>query len=420
MPEQHFSYLIQQFFLDKISEKELSELDQLLKTDETSREEFAAYARLHHKLSGMAYSPKGNKKKEALFQSVLQKINSGESLDPDKDNFRTAKAPHRETEEVKTGRYRSARSIARRRFIYGLAASVVVLIGITFFYRTFQTPPSIEKYSKFKLQSPSHEGDVRLIVDGEEIDINEANPVISYSESGERIDINEKQAVHQKTVDKDNYNTVVVPYGKRSSVLLADGTKVWLNSGSVLTYPSRFSKKRREVYLEGQAVFDVSHDAKKPFYVLSAGQVVKVLGTIFDVRSYPDEDFSRTVLKSGSVEITYPEVSTEHSTVRITPNTLAMFDKTSGDVARMDVDADSYMSWREGVFVFENEKVEEIAKTISRYYGVEIELDGEFENITTYSGKLDMKASLEDVLDIIKGSLYFDYRRESGKIILTN
>src|SRR5690606_41120637 len=107
-------------------------------------------------------------------------------------------------------------------------------------------------------------------------------------------------------------------------------------------------------------------------------------------------------------------------TVQIRPNTLSRLDRASQGVTQRSVDADTYMAWREGVFVFENENLEEIAKTISRYYGVEIELDGEFHNVSSYSGRLDMKNSVDDVLDILKGPLYFDYSRESERIIITN
>ncbi|WP_461534036.1 FecR family protein [Sinomicrobium sp.] len=417
------SYLLRRFFSNEITDEEMLKLDRLLKTDKVSKKEFETYVRLHHKLSGLSYTPKGNKRRAALFQSIMKKIRSGEGrvieLRGDIDGFREeGVAPDDGTGDTKLGQYRAVRR-RRMKVLYGLAACLVVALGLRFFDYTAQMPPSVEKYSNLKgnVQPTYREKSVQLVVDGEEIAIEEEAPVISYSESGERIDINERKAVHQEVEGESDYNTVIVPYGKRSTVRLADGTRVWLNAGSTLMYPSRFSKNRREVYLEGQAIFDVSHDAKKPFYVLSPDQVVKVLGTVFDVRAYPKENFSRTVLKTGSVEVDYPKAS---KNVRIKPNTLVMLDKGSEEVTRMDVDAETYMTWRKGIFVFENENVKEISKVLSDYYGVEIELDGDFQNVTTYSGRLNMQPSVEDVLDLIKDPLYFSYEREGGKILLTN
>lgn len=407
MPNQRFTDLMELFFLKNISEKELFELDQLLKKDKGSREAFVSYAKIHRQLHKMAHIPKGDSERDEIFRSIMDRAGFGEQeeevlvLDHFGDTARRIKGSGRRL----------------RRIVYGLAASFLVLLGTSLFLNRDRQGPSIEKYSKLNLETPSNDGEVRLIVQGREIEIEQDNPSITYSGSGEKIKINKKRTVIQDEANTEHLNTLVVPYGKRSFLTLADGTKVWLNSGSSLTYPSRFQDDNREVYLNGQAIFEVAHLDEKPFYVLSSDQMVKVLGTVFDVRSYANEKFSQTVLKSGSVEIDYPGASEK---IQISPNTLSTIDKTTKNISRMEVDPENYMAWKEGVFVFNNENLESIVKTISRYYGTKVELDGEYRNINSYSGRLDMKTSIDEILNSLKGPLYFDYHWESDKIIITN
>ena len=387
----------------------MTELDLMLKENKGLREEFTAYAKLHHRFSALAYAPKGNREREKIFQSILERVQWGDS-----ETAVPVLAPTVAEPDVPAPGFFLGK---RRRFLaFGLAASLLLLIGATLFFQMGQSAPSLEKYDNLNVRAPQMGGEVRLIVEGKEIEIAQENPSITYSEGGEKIDINQERTVVQENSEKEVLNTLVVPYGKRSSLSLSDGTKVWLNSGSTLTYPSRFQNGNREVLLNGQAIFEVAH-SEVDFYVLSSDQVVRVLGTVFDVRSYANEDYVQTVLKSGSVEIEYPQGPEK---IRIRPNTLSKLDRTSYEITQKEVDPEAYMAWREGVFIFENENLEEIAKTISRYYGVEIELDGEFRNISSYSGRLDMKNSVDDVLDILKGPLYFDYNRESDRIVITN
>ena len=127
------------------------------------------------------------------------------------------------------------------------------------------------------------------------------------------------------------YNTLIVPYGKRSQLQLADGSKVWLNSGSKLVYPVTFEGKRREVYIEGEAIFDVAHNAKQPFIVLSKDHEIEVLGTLFNVSNYLDDESISTTLKNGSVQIRYKTDSflKGRKVLKIVPGTRSVYKKNS-------------------------------------------------------------------------------------------
>ena len=198
---------------------------------------------------------------------------------------------------------------------------------------------------------------VVLVLDGgENVAVDEEIAKINYSSTGQRVDIGNSKAIDQETSKEREvvYNTLIVPYGKRSEVQLSDGTLVWLNSGSRLVYPAVFADDKREVYLEGEAIFEVTHDRQRPFKVLSEGQEIEVLGTVFNVSSYLDEESINTVLKSGSVRISYGErtVLSGRDKLRILPGTMASYDRSTKSISSREVDVDQYFSWRDGVLIF--------------------------------------------------------------------
>ncbi len=159
-------------------------------------------------------------------------------------------------------------------------------------------------------------------------------------------------------------NTLTTPSGITAEVVLADGTTVWLNADSRLTYPDRFTGNTREVTLEGEAYFKVSHDARHPF-IVKAGQLsTRVLGTEFNVRSYKESDTHVTLIE-GSVQ-----VNTPHATQRIQPGEDAHFSGKSLLVER--VDTETYTAWRNGEFYFDNETFLTIAQEIGKWYNVNV------------------------------------------------
>lgn len=199
------------------------------------------------------------------------------------------------------------------------------------------------------------------------------------------------------------YNTLIVPYGKRSEVVLSDGSKVWLNSGSKLIFPAIFSNDKREVYLEGEAIFEVTHNEKKSFIVKSKNQDIEVLGTIFNVSNYSDDDSIFTVLKSGSVQIHYKNdnLISSKKHLKIAPNTLATYNKKAKRIDTSTVNVETYFSWRDGVFVFKNDALKTIMKKLSRYYNVDIIINDENLSNQMFSGYLDVNEDLDHVLKII-------------------
>ena len=274
---------------------------------------------------------------------------------------------------------------------------------------------SIDGYLKAaKNVSIKNHENVKLILDNKtEIDIAGEQSMIKYSNNGKQIDIKNHDLVEQSTTDKDQviYNTIIVPYGKRSQIELSDGSIVWLNSGSKLVYPVTFTENKRKVYLEGEGIFDITHRKDQPFIVLAENHEIEVLGTVFNVSNYPDEDTINTVLKSGSVQITYKTDSFFESdqVLKIQPGMLASYHKSKKNIASKKVDIKSHFSWRNGVFIFKHHSLKYIMKSLSRYYNVAIVINNKELETQTFSGHLDLKDTLKEVIDLINETSDFQY-----------
>lgn len=319
--------------------------------------------------------------------------------------------------------------IRRRRLLkYGTGVSAILLlifISIGFFSTPTPQPSSIESFAKtVNALEPSNK--VQLVLsDAHNIEISEDNSAISYSSTGEQVQIGKEHSISQKTTYQERtvFNTLIVPFGKRSEIVLSDGSKVWLNSGSKLIFPAQFEADIREVYLEGEAVFEVAHRQKQPFIVKSEHQEIEVLGTVFNVSNYKDDHAIYTVLQSGSVEIhlTDDKLFGTQKSIKIVPGTLAAFDKDEKTIKTQTVVTEPYFSWRDGIFIFKNDSLKSIMKKISRYYNVEVKINDKNLANETFSGYLDVKEDIEHVMQTIKAtqSSEFNYElTQDNKLII--
>jgi len=321
------------------------------------------------------------------------------------------------------------RYILRKRslkFVLGAAAAaVVILFSVSIFNRVLPNSSPLENFANAQKDQSSN-GHVKLILsDKKNIEIAEDNSTIAYSHSGQNVKIGTSKLIRQETLEQKDivYNTLIVPYGKRSEIVLADGSKVWLNSGSKLIFPAVFLGDKREVYLEGEAIFEVIHNEKQAFVVKTDKQNIEVLGTVFNVSNYPEDNNIYTVLKSGSIQLSYKNNSilqtTEH--IQISPNTLTTYNKMDQSIATDSVDVEKYFSWRDGIFIFKNDSLKSIMKKIARYYNVEIVINDQNLANQTFSGYLDVKESIENVMKTIEETetSRFEYQlTENNKLII--
>lgn len=342
------------------------------------------------------------------------------------------KLTNKEKEQLKYRLMGSVRSLKarRRRAIYtmgiSMAASIALIVGLWLFFDGNDTQ-SISDFARSSVQSNKVESDevVLVLEEGENVAVEEETARINYSASGEKVSIGNHKAIEQKATKDQKlvYNTLIVPYGKRSVLELSDGSTVWLNSGSRLVYPVFFKKDRREVFLEGEAIFKVTHNKQHPFIVLSEGQEIEVLGTEFNVSSYLDDKSTNTVLKSGSIRIHYGKKSmlSAKEQLQVNPGIMASYNRTEGSMKSKEVDVDRYFSWRNGELIFKNDNLEYIMKKLSRYYNVEINIVDKTSGQGTFSGHLDLKEDLDKVMGIIKETADLKYQWiEENKIIINN
>lgn len=187
------------------------------------------------------------------------------------------------------------------------------------------------------------------------------------------------------------YNTLTVPRGGVFNLTLADGTKVWLNADSKLVYPVVFSGDTREVQLVGEAYFDVTKDAGKPFVVATDLGKVRVLGTQFNVKAYPEEASIITTLVSGSVSFTNKRVEN----TKLSPGHQLIFSEVSGRVDMLKVNVQNYVGWRDNQLSFQNETLENIMRILARWYDVDAVFMDESLKHVEFSGNLDKYVSID-------------------------
>jgi len=210
---------------------------------------------------------------------------------------------------------------------------------------------------------------------------------------------NNKIAANIDTV----YNTLTTPRGGEYKVKLPDGTNVWLNSSSSLSYPVEFSGNERRVKLTGEAYFEVAKNKDKPFYVCANNVCVKVLGTHFNISAYNDDAEFTTTLLEGSVLVT------KNSKQRLLKPSQQAVVKNNTDLINVsDASINQVMAWRNGYFVFNDDNISTIMKKLSRWYDVDIEYRGNFENLR-FGGTFYRSKGITELLNNLEkiGNVHF-------------
>lgn len=295
------------------------------------------------------------------------------------------------------------------------AAAIAILITTVYFYN--QSNPDIEQnsVSSEKITLKMDDGKIKVIDEKGNLKIQDIKGNVIGTQQGNELVYDDK-----KVLEKLVYNTLTVPYGKRFSVKLSDGTKVYLNAGTSLRYPVKFLEgKERLVFVEtGEAYFDVTKDVEHPFIVNNGDVNIRVLGTEFNVSSYPEDATIKTVLVEGSVSLyaTNEEYDVKKSTV-LRPGFKADWNK-SDDVVKVDkADVEMYTAWIDGKIILKHMKFSSIIKKIERHYNVSIQnedkvLDDEFITATFED------ESIEQVLEVINKLHPIEYSVKDNKIVI--
>ena len=193
------------------------------------------------------------------------------------------------------------------------------------------------------------------------------------------------------------YNKLEIPRGGEFCLTLSDGTRVWLNSETSIQYPVAFGAKERRVFVQGEAYFEVAKDAKKPFTVQFMSSSVTVLGTSFNIRAYPEEKRSQTTLAEGSVRIYSPG-----SSMLLKPGEQAEVSALSGEMVKQEVEVKNFTSWKDGRFVFEQQPLEDIMRTLERWYDIRVIFKDEGAKRISLSGNMKQYGDFSQVMKMLQ------------------
>ncbi|WP_321343030.1 FecR domain-containing protein [uncultured Draconibacterium sp.] len=217
-------------------------------------------------------------------------------------------------------------------------------------------------------------------------------------------------------------NEIFGPKGNRTSVVLPDGSKVWLSNGTKLVYPESFVGDFRNVQLEGEGFFEVTHDKDHPFIVNVGQHRIKVLGTKFAVVAYPDDDKVKAELVSGKIQFDIHIGGTEdnYKSFMVNPMHSLVYDKTSGKMYHSTIPDGFYDYWQNGVYSFKDERFDLLATKIARIYNVEIVFGDEELKTRTFTGTLSVDDNIYTLMEAFKiaSGEPFEYTFESGTIYI--
>ncbi|WP_316815098.1 FecR family protein [Pedobacter nyackensis] len=203
------------------------------------------------------------------------------------------------------------------------------------------------------------------------------------------------------------YNTLIVPRGGTYNLRLPDGTNVWLNAMSELRFPVKFCGNERKVELIGEGYFEVAKNKNAPFKVLTRHQEIEVKGTHFNVNSYANENYDRTTLLEGSVKILSPSVPAKFC--MLSPGEQAETNKRTGEMLVAKGNMKEAIAWKNGYFLFNDEKLESIMAKVSRWYDVEVVYEGEFDEKRSFLGQVERSRKLSSLLKVLEltGNVHF-------------
>lgn len=300
------------------------------------------------------------------------------------------------------------------------AASAAIFIGGILFagYEYVWSPlvndTSVADYSNIK---PIEKRARLILADGMEVDIKAVGEAV-VEQNGKKIVIGaqgvnyEVDSQESGIVTKNIYNSLEIPRGGEYSLTLADGTRVWMNADSKLKYPISFVEDRRVVYLEGEAYFEVAKNASKPFIVSTLSGDITVLGTHFNVKSYSDESAIYTTLVEGSVSF---KGSAGKETI-LSPGEQLAFYPAKGVQELKQVNVNNYVGWKNNLFQFEELSLEDIMKTLARWYDVTVSYENEELKQLVFSGNLDKYNNIESFLKLFEVGAKIEFKVDNRHI----
>lgn len=306
--------------------------------------------------------------------------------------------------EERKGQRRLKRYSLMLQSAVSLAAAILIACGVIYYTHVGRQKRVMAQIAQIK---PEGQHAVLYLADGASVDLGLRDSIAVRTETGVEVEMTgenslaykprKTQPQKQEEVPEE-YNTLVTPRGSEYSLTLADGTQVWLNAASRLRFFTSDRGRERRVWLEGEAYFEVAHDARRPFIVESGGQSIRVLGTRFNINSYEGDRAIYTTLVEGSVAIA---PLTGGDAVTLEPGQQAEYSRRNGGaIAVKAVDTSLATAWMNGTFIFAHASVTEIMENLSRWYSFEFEVSPLLDGLR-FSGQFPRCENLDKILSII-------------------
>lgn len=289
-----------------------------------------------------------------------------------------------------------------------VAASIVLLLGTGIFYFTKPQEQTNQIVEKAKEIAPGGTRGILTLSNGKQIVLGEISAKDTIAKEGQKDEvtikmnangvityiINPDAATPKNTAN--SFNTLSTPTGGQYNIVLADGTKVFLNTVSSIKYPTQFNEDKRVVELEGEAYFEVAKDKNKPFIVKSGNQSIEVLGTHFNVHAYDNESVTKTTLLEGSVAVSY-----KNQKSILKPGQQSNVSENFNKIKIREVDTEATIAWKNGRFKFDNADLKSVMKQLERWYGIKVEYRGDVSDVR-FNGGTFMNKNLSEVLKVLE------------------
>jgi hypothetical protein len=296
----------------------------------------------------------------------------------------------------------------------GIAAVFLIIISINI-YMNNQTEQRQASRPIENVKAPDAPvSEIQLVINDEKtISLKDDEYEITYKDDGIAIENRESGSKKEELQNEktNEYNQLIVPFGKRSALTLTDGTKMWINAGTRVVYPPVFTMNKREIYVDGEIFLEVAPDKNAPFIVKTKNIITEVLGTSFNINAYENDSLQQVALLSGSIKIHL----NENETV-LSPSHL--FTSFGNTFEVKTVNVNKYISWKDGIYLYESESLSNILKRLAHYYGETINYPPEIARMKC-SGKLDLKDNLQRILNGIATTAPVHYQFENGKHFIT-
>ena len=212
----------------------------------------------------------------------------------------------------------------------------------------------------------------------------------------------------------NQFHTIFVPPGQRINLVLADNSSIWLNANTTFKYPTKFSKRQRNVYLDGEAYFDVSSNTKQPFIVSTSQGGIKVTGTTFNVSAYSKYEKFETSLFKGNVSVFLKDNQDE--VIDIMPSQKTVIEGGKLKVEKIE-DYDEFL-WRKGLIAFNNKKLKDILLVLEQYFDATIKIESTSLPNDSYTGKFRQSDGIDYALRVLQKSIHFTYERDNVEQII--